>query len=106
MVNKNAPDGEITEEHIFKLPEALDTAAASEWNRILCSRLRNPATENLIIDASGLKHIDSAGIGVLVFVHAEAKNLGKGFIIVNMRAEISALLSETRIDNILHEHTP
>ncbi|PKK89330.1 MAG: hypothetical protein CVV64_14800 [Candidatus Wallbacteria bacterium HGW-Wallbacteria-1] len=106
MFKKYVPDEKITQRGIFRLPESLDTAAASEWNNILCSRLRDPGTENLIIDASDLKHIDSAGIGVLVFVHSEAKNLSKGFIIVNMRAEISALLSETRIDNILHEHNP
>lgn len=105
METKSATSSKKTGCSAVILPASLDTACAGHWHSLLLQAIRSPETQNLLVDAARLKHIDSAGIGVLVFIHSEAKSLSKAVIFLNMPGEISSILAETKIGSLLNKRS-
>jgi anti-sigma B factor antagonist len=67
------------------------------------ARLRHVVKEALgessyiVLDFGGVTHIDSTGLGVLVGLHASARNAGGGIKLANLNPRLQDLLGITRL---------
>jgi len=56
--------------------------------------------ENIILDFSELKYIDSTGLGIIIGAYGRLKEKGKEIKIINPKSNITKLLSITALDKI------
>lgn len=56
----------------------------------------------IVIDASGLRYVNSAGLGVLITLMTKLKNTGGELIIVNPTEQINKLFTITKLDKVFN----
>src|SRR5690242_21688601 len=52
---------------------------------------------HIVLDLGGVSHIDSTGVGVLVGLHAPARQAGGGMKLANLNARLRDLVRITRL---------
>ncbi|HJX64164.1 MAG TPA: STAS domain-containing protein [Polyangia bacterium] len=55
----------------------------------------------VVVDVSGLRHIDSSGVGVVVFLYKKAKEYGGVVTLQGLREQPLAIFKLLRLDRIL-----
>jgi phospholipid transport system transporter-binding protein len=87
------------------LPEVLTAMQARDTQRMLSQVLQQGAKTNaepqLVIDASGLRHFDSAALAVLLECQRLAQAWGKGLVIRAAPAKLMALARLYGLDGVL-----
>ena len=58
------------------------------------------ATNGCAIDFSGVRYMNSSGLGVLITIHTKFKNKQGEVIIVNPSTQVNKLLSITKLDTL------
>jgi anti-sigma B factor antagonist len=80
--------------HFLKLRGALDSATAPRLDEEL-ARIEHEAPSWLVIDLSGLRFIDSTGLGLLLSLNEGAEALGISLRFVRGRRPVERLLKLT-----------
>lgn len=79
------------------------TLALGDSTRMLQEQFESIATEKtgaVVLDLSGLEHMDSTAIGVLVGGLKRFESQGRRFYLVNPRERVSAVFRITHLDSI------
>ncbi len=58
------------------------------------------ATNGCAVDFSGVRYMNSSGLGVLITIHTKFKNKSGEVIIVNPTSQVIKLLSITKLDTL------
>ncbi len=53
-----------------------------------------------VVDLSGIRYINSSGLGLIITIHTKFKNKGGEMVIVNPSDHVKKLFSITKLDNI------
>lgn len=72
-----------------------------EWT---AARLLGESHKKLIFDLSGVSHIDSTGIGIIVTVAGQMKEAGGELRVAAANEHIEHLLKMTNVHQIVHLH--
>ena len=72
-------------------------------NEMLYAKVRPliPDTKRIVLDLSGLTHMDSMGLGTVVRLYVSAKSAGCNLELVNFGEKIRKLLSTTHLLSVL-----
>lgn len=60
-----------------------------------------PDSKKIVLDLSGLTHMDSMGLGTVVRLYVSAKSAGCDLVLVNFGEKIRKLLSTTHLLSVL-----
>lgn len=80
-------------------PETLSGPSVGRMREVLHPVLRS--ANRLIIDLSRVSYMDSAGCGVLLWVHTELKKNGAHLIVCNLAPAVRALFDLLRLPTVL-----
>jgi len=72
-----------------------------EWTT---NRLVGESRKKIIFDLSGVTHVDSTGIGIIVMVAAQMKKAGGGLRLAGANEHIEQVLRMTNVDQIVGLH--
>ncbi len=67
----------------------------------LIIRLWNKGERSFIVDLGGLTHVDSSGIGVLIYIYTGCRTRDLTVVFFGVTAEVNRVLSQTRLDGYL-----
>ncbi|MGH7752339.1 MAG: STAS domain-containing protein, partial [Gemmatimonadales bacterium] len=89
-------------EKVLAAPEQLSLQSRSEFRRVASQLLDQlPAGEGrLVIDLSGTRHVDSAGLGALMLVHRKAAERRQVVCLRGANEELKYLLVLTKLDDL------
>ena len=82
----------------------IGTEEAVEAESRLLEMVRGGATQ-LILELSGVEYMNSDGLGVLVKLMREIKDLSGGLRIANPGAFVQDVLETTKLTKVFHVHT-
>lgn len=80
--------------------------SAQAFREVLTSALDAPDNQGVILDMSGVDHVDSTGLGELVGHLSLFKNAGKRLLIRNPAPRIMALIRLAKLDTFLPIENP
>ena len=69
-----------------------------EWKVDECLRQNQ---KKLIFDLSGVKHIDSTGVGIIVFCYGKLKEAGGELRLAGASGTVDQVLQMTHVDNVV-----
>ncbi len=82
----------------------IDHSFAEEARRITERRLCASGADSLILDLSGVKFMDSSGIGFIIGRYKTVSALGGSLVIVSPTKEADRLLAMSGIYRIIHSY--
>ena len=92
-----------TAEPVLRVDGVLDRRSVELVRAQLQDALdRTAAGHDLVVDISGVTHVDSCGLGVLVAAHARANRQGSRLVLRAPRPALVRLLAVTRLGHVLH----
>ena len=65
------------------------------------AKLRELPAADTVVDLSQVPYVDSAGIGCLMNAYVSSKNAGKRFALIAANDRVKAVLSHTRVDQVI-----
>lgn len=95
VLSKQADTAEVT------LRGDLTFADHEAFRSVLFTLADSPDTQNIIIDVKGLGFIDSAGIGMLIIAHDEAKDRRQQLTIRGARDQVKAALDIADLKSLI-----
>ena len=85
---------------MIALHEPIDVGRALELRDLLGTRIDSPAAR-VLLDLSGVKLIDSSGIGILVTAHRRADGQGARFGLAGAGGTVARVFEMTRTNKLL-----
>ena len=67
----------------------------------LISQIENSGRSNWVFDISGLRNIDSAGLGMLLFAHEQSQANNWSFQVAGAQGQVHKMLELTQLGRIL-----
>jgi anti-anti-sigma regulatory factor len=91
------------DEVVLRAPPALDRVSRASFRRqareAIEARVRAAGGGRLVVDLSGTRRVDSAGLGVLILLHRWASELRQPICLRGASEELRFLLVLTRFDD-------
>jgi|GEM_PF-799937 len=84
------------------LPERLDVTTVGELRESLMLAVESGPDTDVVIDVSGVRVVDSVGLGLLVTTHRNCVRGGRRLVLVDPQPRLLRLLAVTRLHRILH----
>lgn len=107
--SSSAPSGESPGEQkasaVIVEQDVIDSSNAWDVKPALMQALYDSGP-HLTVDLSGVSFIDSTGLGMLVTVLREARDMGGSVVLVNVRPEVERVLSVTGLDHLFGLRPP
>lgn len=69
--------------------------------RAMIGELEGSGASSVDLDLSGLTHVDSAGLGMIVLVNDSASSAGKALVIKGASGQVRKLLDISKFDQIM-----
>lgn len=91
------PDGQC---RIVHLNGALDVSSAIHLREVLGQELTGPDAR-VLVDLSGVRLLDSSGIGILVTAHRRAASLGARLVLAAPQPSVGKVFELTRTNRLL-----
>ena len=66
--------------------------------------VRSGSSPVVIIDFSGVPHMDSAGLGALVGAHISGRKSNRKFVLVGLNQKVRALIEMTRVNELFQSY--
>ena len=57
--------------------------------------------KEILFDMSGLEHIDSSGIGLLLLIHRKLVAAGRNFVLGNLQSRVESIFKNAGLDKML-----
>lgn len=92
--------GEVEPGSLLRLRGRLDVAAAADA-RLALARAAAQTEGDLVLDLSGLTHVDATGLGVLVGAHRATGRAGRTLVLLDVPAQVERLLLVTRLHRVI-----
>jgi anti-sigma B factor antagonist len=92
-----APEGQ---RRIIHLEGALDVSNAMRLREVLGDQLDGPSAR-VLVDLSGVRLLDSSGIGILVTAHRRAATLGARLVLAAAQPSVGKVFELTRTNRLL-----
>jgi anti-anti-sigma factor len=86
---------------IVHLDGAVDVSNAIRLREVLGEQLDGPGA-GVLVDLSGVRLLDSSGIGIFLTAHRRAASLGARFVLAAPQASVGKVFELTRTDKLLH----
>ena len=86
---------------IVHLDGAIDVSNAIQLRELLGDQLHGPTAE-VLVDLSGVRLLDSSGIGILVAAHRRAESLGARLILAAPQPAVAKVFELTRTNKLLN----
>lgn len=86
---------------VVRMEGALDVSEAIHLREVLGEQLDGPAAR-VLVDLSGVRIVDSSGVGVLVTAHRRAATLGARLVLAGAQPTVRRVFELTRTDRLLH----
>ena len=84
---------------IIELSGSLDIYSASKMKKEINKMIDDEGLESLILDMGKVSHMDSSGIAMLANLQKKMKGEGFKFALLNVTADIIAVLRLSSLDN-------
>lgn len=84
---------------IIELSGNLDIYSASKMKKEINKVIDDEEIESLVLDMAKVSHMDSSGIAMLANLQKKMKNDGFKFALLNVTADIMAVLRLSSLDN-------
>ncbi len=85
---------------LLSLSGRLDVHSAADVRMVLVEAVP-AASDDLVLDVSGLTALDATGLGVLVGGHRRAQRAGRVLVLQDVTPAVGRLLLLTRLDKVL-----
>jgi len=85
---------------IVHLEGAIDVSTAIHLRELLGDQLHGPGAE-VLVDLSGVRLLDSSGIGILVTAHRRAESLGARLVLAAPQPAVAKVFELTRTNKLL-----
>jgi anti-sigma B factor antagonist len=85
---------------IVHLDGAIDVSSAIQLRELLGNQLHGPTAE-VLVDLSGVRLLDSSGIGILVTAHRRAESLGARLLLAAPQPAVAKVFELTRTNKLL-----
>lgn len=95
VLNKQGDTAEVT------LRGDLTFADHEEFRNVLFALADSSGAQNIIVDVKGLGFIDSAGIGMLIIAHDEAKDRRQQLTIRGAQGQVKAALDIADLKSLI-----
>jgi anti-sigma B factor antagonist len=84
------------------LPERLDVTTVADLRDALALAVESGPEVDVVVDVSGVRVVDSVGLGLLVTTHRNCLRAGRRLVLVDPQPRLLRLLAVTRLHRILH----
>jgi anti-anti-sigma factor len=84
------------------LPERLDVTTVGDLRDALVVAVESAPDVDVVVDVSGVRVVDSVGLGLLVTTHRNCLRSGRRLLLVDPQPRLLRLLAVTRLHRILY----
>ena len=84
------------------MPERLDVTTVGGLREALAVAIESGPDVDVVVDVSGVRVVDSVGLGLLVTTHRNCLRAGRRLLLVDPQPRLLRLLAVTRLHRILH----
>jgi len=84
------------------LPERLDVTTVGALRDALVVAIESGPGTDVVVDVSGVRVVDSVGLGLLVTTHRNCLRCGRRLVLVDPPPRLLRLLAVTRLHRVLH----
>jgi anti-anti-sigma factor len=86
---------------LVRLPEKFDFSYHKKFNEEMDTALKNPEVSNIDLDFSTVSYLDSAALGMIVYLHKKASAVNKSIAIINASGTAAEILKVANIERIV-----
>jgi len=87
---------------VMTLPERLDVTTVGALRDALVVAIESGPGTDVVVDVSGVRVVDSVGLGLLVTTHRNCLRSGRRLVLVDPPPRLLRLLAVTRLHRVLH----
>lgn len=91
---------ERTNRRVVRLNGCLELTNIDEFKKPVLEIIEKDQKE-ILFDLSGLKHIDSSGIGLILLVHRKLVAAGRNFILASLNERVKSIFVTAGLDKML-----
>lgn len=84
------------------LPERLDVTTVGDLRDAMALAVESGPGPDVVVDVSGVRVVDSVGLGLLVTTHRNCLRGGRRLVLVDPQPRLLRLLAVTRLHRVLH----
>lgn len=85
---------------ICKIDGDFDAYHSAEIKKTIKEQLEKSKDAKIVLDMSNVPYIDSAGLGTMVSLLKDARNLEKELILASLRQNVKRIFEMTRLDKV------
>ncbi|WP_404418568.1 STAS domain-containing protein [Marinospirillum sp.] len=86
---------------VARLPEKFDFSYHKKFNEEMDAALKDPGVANINLDFSTVSYLDSAALGMIVYLHKKASAVNKNIAIINASGTAAEILKVANIERIV-----
>lgn len=87
--------------HVARLPERFDFGYHKEFNQQMDKALDNKEVTLISLDFSAVNYLDSAALGMIVYLHKKAASVNKKIQITNASGTAAEILKVANIEKLV-----
>lgn len=100
MIEVNIKFEEHTDKLVCKINGDFDAYHSAEIKKLIKEKMDSSKMNKVVIDMTNVPYIDSAGLGAMVAVLKDARNLGRELILMGLRQNVKRIFEMTRLDKV------
>ncbi|MEN3009056.1 STAS domain-containing protein [Pseudothermotoga sp.] len=100
MIEANVKFEEHSDKLLCKINGDFDAYHSAEIKKLIKEKMDGSKASKIVIDMSNVPYVDSAGLGAMVAVLKDTRNLGKELILMGLRQNVKRIFEMTRLDKV------
>ncbi|HOJ88981.1 MAG TPA: STAS domain-containing protein [Pseudothermotoga sp.] len=85
---------------ICKIEGDFDAYHSADIKKMIKEQMEKSNNTKIVLDMSNVPYIDSAGLGTMVSLLKDARNLDKELILCSLRQNVKRIFEMTRLDKV------
>jgi len=86
---------------VARLPEKFDFSYHKKFNDEMDAALKDPQVSDIDLDFSAVSYLDSAALGMIVYLHKKASSVNKSIAIIHATGTAAEILKVANIERIV-----
>ncbi len=78
----------------------IDAYHSADFKKAVKEKIASYSGSTIVLDLSNVSYIDSAGLGSLVAILKDARNVGKSFVLSSLKPNVKRIFEMTRLDKV------
>ncbi|AEX85407.1 anti-anti-sigma factor [Marinitoga piezophila KA3] len=87
--------------YLIKVEGEIDAYHSATFKQKVKEKFAEPKFTKFVIDMSAVSYIDSAGLGAVVSLLKEARNLNKELVLAGLQSQVRKIFEMTKLDKIV-----